>query len=289
MKNLRFLISGIFCILISYSLCSCGGDDDDESNQSAQPSTPNPSQPNSNKRLVKIDELGEETIEFKYDNQGNLVFVSVVEGDEYSEFTYEYGNNEIIVRGFEEKRLDGTGGDNVSKTYHLLDGKVISLAVEEEYNEFVDGYYEKESYVYNFVYNNTNNHLTRVSCNSHDGSEEYNFSWIDGMLKEVQSIVNTHFSYESHKTYVYNTNPLVCKGFLPLLSDPEMLEECYLLIAKPELALMTVNCLPYSLKIDGSLFETFTYEFDNEGYIRKVYSQAESGNNEDAIYIFTWE
>lgn len=288
MKNLRFFISGIFCILISYSLCSCGGDE--ESNQSDQPSTPTPSQPNSNKRLVKIDELGEETIEFKYDNQGNLVFVSVVEGDEYSELTYEYDNNEIIVRGFDEKRLDGTGGKNVNKTYHLLDGKVISLVEEIEYNENTDGYYNQRSYVYNFVYDNADNHLTRVSCKSQSGSMEYNFSWIDGMLKEVQSIESyTNFVYKYHDTYVYNTNPLVCKGFLPLLSDPEMLEECYLLIAKPELALMTVNCLPYSLKIDGSLFETFTYEFDNEGYIRKVYSQAESGNNEDAIYIFTWE
>lgn len=296
MKTLRFLGSTLLCVLISCSLSACGGGDDEESNQPSQP--PTPSQPNSSKRLVKINELGDETIEFKYDNQGNLAFVSVVDGDEYSEFTYEYGNNEINVSGFEERRLDGTGGEAIQKTYYLLNGKVISIS-EEEYDENGDVDYEDyESNVYNFEYDNTGKHLARVNMNSQYESmgyqsnytQEYNFSWTDGMLKDV-NIVECYGNYPEQRytdTYVYNSNPLVCKGFLPLLSDYEPLEECYLLIAKPELALMTVNCLPSSINLAEAGIETFTYEFDNDGYIRKVHCKHEDGNY-DAIFIFTWE
>lgn len=300
MKTLRFLFSGIFCILLSYSLSSCGGGDDDDvtppdsgqtgdsgNNGSGQSGT------NTSKKLVKIDidYPGEsETINFQYDKQGNLSFVSEEEedGDEISEFTFTYDEDRILMTGIEDKKLDGSDpGDSKKMTYYLSNGKVTSIKDEEisldpESEEIYDYSY------YDFEYDNVQNRLVRVTANSNSsyGSDYYTnsykeeFSWFGDKLVTLSYDSD---SWSSPEEFYYD-KPISCKGFFPLTCFcSEALHECYLLMVKPELASIKTNSLPNSSS-DG---DTYTYELDNEGYLRKM---CERLNGEQPVYyIFTWK
>ena len=298
MKTLRVLFSVIFCILLSYSLSSCGGGDDDDvtppdsgqtgdsgNNGSGQSGT------NTSKKLVKIDidcPGDSETINFQYDKQGNLSFVSEEEGDEISEFTFTYDEDRILMTGIEEKRLDGSDpGESKKMTYYLSNGKVTSIRDEEislhpESEENYDYSY------YDFEYDNVQNRLVRVTANSNSsyGSDYYTnsyeeeFSWFGDKLVTLSYDSD---SWSSPEEFYYD-RPISCKGFFPLTCFcSEALHECYLLMVKPELASIKTNTLPNSSS-DG---DTYTYELDNEGYLRKM---CERRNREQPVYyIFTWK
>lgn len=297
MKTLRVLFSGIFCILLSYSLSSCGGGDDDDvtppdsgqtggsTGTGGDSGTPSAPSTNSSKKLVRVDKeqySDNEIFKFQYDSQGNLSFVSVDDGYALSEYTYQYNSDKILVSGFEQWQSPHEYIKNIKKTYYLYNGKVVSITAEEEYDgDITYGYY-------NFEYNNTENRLARVYTKTDYSSDltyvlEDEFSWIGDKLVGVGSSyddgANIYYDY-----FNYNAEPLVCKGYFPLLEclDIESIEGCYLLWAKPEFASMKVNTLPYS-----SDDEVYTYELDDDGYIKKMCVQEDG--EVPTFYNFTWK
>lgn len=300
MKTLRILFSGIFCILLSYSLCSCGGGDDDDSvtppnsGQTGGGSGNNgsgDSGTNTSKKLVRMDiddPWGYEIVKFQYDNQGNLTFVSIEEEDEISEFTFTYDDDKILMNGIEEKHLDGSSlGESKKTTYYLSNGKVTSIRDEEiDLDPESEESYEYSHY--DFEYDNVQNRLVRVTANSNSSyggyyytnSYEEEFSWFGDKLVTLSYDSD---SWSSPEEFYYD-RPISCKGFFPLTCFcSEALHECYLLMVKPELASIKTNTLPNSSS-DG---ETYTYELDNEGYLRKM---CERRNGEQPVYyIFTWK
>ena len=293
MKTLRLLFSGIFCILLSYSLCSCGGGDDDDdvtppdSGQTGGGSGNNgsgDSGTNTSKKLVRMDiddPWGYEIVKFQYDNQGNLTFVSIEEEDEISEFTFTYDDDKILMNGIEEKHLDGSSlGESKKTTYYLSNGKVTSIRDEEIDLNDREGEQSYEYTYLNFEYDNTQNRLVRVSVYNFCEEE---FSWIGDKLSNI-SIPNWDLGFD--ESYYY-TKTMTCKGFFPLpYLESETLDECYLLMVKPELASIKTNTLPSSSS-DYTNTYTYTYEFDNDGYLKKMCKRL----NDEALvyYIFTWK
>lgn len=300
MKTLRFLFSGIFCILISYSLCSCGGGDDEDVTftDSGQSGNNGPNQPgtNTSKKLVSVDidySGDHETVKFQYDNQGNLSSVSIEEEDEISKFSFTYEDDRILMTGIEEEHLDGSGhGELKNMTYYLSNGKVTSIRDEETELDDWGGQQDYEHSYYNLEYDNSQNRLIRVSGNSSFSSgDSYNnyssainfsFSWIGDEIKSIN-----HESY--YESYIYKRS-ITCKGFFPILLCLDAaweLDECYLLMVNPELASIKTNTLPdASVNADESRI-TYTYELDNEGYLRKMCKQYSGGTS--TYYIFTWK
>jgi hypothetical protein len=298
MKTLRFLFSGILSILISYSLCSCGGGDDDDvtppnSGQSGDSGNNGSGQSgtNTSKKLVKIDidYPGEsETINFQYDKQGNLSFVSEEEGDEISEFTFTYDEDRILMTGIEDKELDGSDpGESKKMTYYLSNGKVTSIR-DEEINLDPESEESYDYSYYDFEYDNVQKRLVRVTANSNSSygsyyytnSYEEEFSWFGDKLVTL-SYDSDSWSYPVD---FYYDEPISCKGFFPLTCiSSEALHECYLLMVKPELASIKTNTLPNSSSDGG----TYTYELDNEGYLRKMCERRNGG--QPVYYIFTWK
>ena len=291
MKVLKVLFSGILSILLSYSLCSCGGGEDDDvvspdTDQSGGTvPTPNIGTKKLAEIVVECADLEDcKTIKFQYDNQGNLSFVSITDNDEISEFTYKYEGDKILVSGVEEKDLNGSdAGDIIQKTYYLLNGKVASITQKRE-----DSYFGDVQTYYNFEYDKTGNHIASVNLSQNkggSGSIEDIFLWEDGMIKEIRTEI---YSSQYTELFQYDPDPIICKGFLPLLSHTETLHDSYLLMAKPELALMTTNKLPNSVKSNfDSSCETYIYELNNEGYVRKQCIQREGIS--PVFYIFTWK
>lgn len=303
MKTLRVLFSVIFCILLSYSLSSCGGGDDDDvtppdsgqtggspDSGSGNGAPSNPST-NTSKKLVRVDideDYEDTTIKFQYDSKGNLSFVSVAEEHEISEFTYQYTGDKILMTGIEERELDGSNaGEIVQRTYYLVNGKVVSIKHEEHDADNTDEEDIHELTFYNLKYDNTENRLAHVSVRyqytDYESTYEERFSWLEDKLVGIGSSydggANTYYDY-----FNYNAEPLVCKGFFPCLDclDMETLDNLYLLWAKPELASMKVNTLPYS-----SDDEVYTYELDDDGYIKKMCVQEDG--DVPTFYNFTWK
>ena len=300
MKTLRFLCSGIFCILLSYSICSCGGGDDDvtppNSGQTGGGSGNNGSDnsgTNTSKKLVRMDidyPWVNEIVKFQYDNQENLTFVSIEKGNEISEFTFTYDDDKILMNGIEEKHLDGSSlGESKKTTYYLSNGKVTSIRDEEIDLNDREGEQSYEYTYLNFEYDNTQNRLVRVNENYNDsyGDFYYQGSYVEEYSWLGDKLISITVPAENYGEYFNYTESMTCKGFYPLLClNSDALEECFLLMVKPELASIKTNTLPNSSSVNNHSY-TYTYELDNDGYLKKMCKQLD--DEAPVYYIFTWK
>lgn len=222
-----------------------------------------------NKKLVQIVEEDENYVEgkgkdidiyyFEYNNQGQLV--SVTEDDKV--YTIEYSENLITSTRYKgDERYEIV-------TFRLSDGKIISG--KEEHSGI-------PTYTHSYTY--ISNHLAETIGDMGNVA----FVWEGDKLINVSNGID---DYAYSLDYDGNT----CNGYNPaiiimLASDIMYEAEYFPIITNPELAGFRTNQLPKSM-IEDDEVTNFTYEFDDDGYLRKC--KAAENDGDYTIYTFTWE
>lgn len=272
MKTLRFIGMGLFAVLLSFTIVSCGDDEDEQGE--VTPVNPDPKA----KRLVQIVEVHADDgdfdtdyYNFEYDNQGRLILVTEYEsdGDVDDIYKVKYSGNSIIQT--EEAEYDGDFVNVI--TLNCAEGKVFLGT--EEYSGF--------SYAHNYNYNSSN-YLTEAR----GGLGYTTLTWSGNKLMEAYEKVD---GYEDDYTFVYDGK--TCNGpnpvFVLFFSNIMYESEAFPLIANPELIGLQTNQLPKTAYF-GNDVANFTYEFDNDGYL-KTFIETENYNSDDhyKYYAFVWE
>lgn len=205
---------------------------------------------------------------FDYDSKGRVVSVTEYQDDEYDSqieeyiHTIEYSENSIICT----RRNSVSEVDNVV-TFKLSDGKVIFGL--EEFSNF--------SYSHSYSYNS--NYLTETGNTT--------FTWSGNKL--MKSYENTE---DDEDEYIFEYDGKTCKGYnsaIVLFFAHEIIYEADILplIANPELIGFKTNLLPKSAKCGDEIVH-FTYELNNDGYLRKCKIWENDGPSYEA-YTFNWE
>lgn len=224
-----------------------------------------------NKKLVQIVEEYENYVEgkgkdidiyyFEYNNQGQLV--SVTEDDKV--YTIEYSENLITSTRYKDNEKYEI------VTFRLSDGRIISG--KEDYSSDI-------TYTHSYTY--TSGHLSETR-----GELGYmTFTWSgDKLIGGYKDVDKDDYPYSLE--YSGNT----CNGYNPaivimLASDIMYEAEYFPIITNPELAGFKTNQLPKSM-IENEEVTNFTYEFDDDGYLRKCKAAEDDGDY--TIYTFTWE
>jgi len=205
---------------------------------------------------------------FDYDSKGRVVSVTEYQDDEYDSqieeyiHTIEYSENSIICT----RRNSVSEVDNVV-TFKLSDGKVIFGL--EEFSNF--------SYSHSYSYNS--NYLTETGNTT--------FTWSGNKL--MKSYENTE---DDEDEYIFEYDGKTCKGYnsaIVLFFAHEIIYEAKILplIANPELIGFKTNLLPKSAKCGDEIVH-FTYELNDDGYLRKCKIWENDGPSYEA-YTFNWE
>ena len=222
-----------------------------------------------NKRLVQIVEEAENYVEgkgkdidiyyFEYNNQGQLTSVTV--GDEV--YTIEYSENLITTTRYKN--------DEKYKivTFRLSNGRIIS-GKEEKSGSL--------TYTQGYIY--VSNHLAEAKGEMGDVA----FVWAGDKLTNVYNSIDDYaYSLEYNGNTCNGYNPAI---FLMFASDAMYEDGFYPIVANPELAGFKTNQLPISMIVNDEV-TNFTYEFDDDGYLRKCKAAEEDGDY--TTYTFTWE
>ena len=274
MKTFRMIGIALFAVLMCVNFASCGNDDGEIPSDPTGDSPTN--QPTNEKKLVQVmiyddEEALEEIIEFKYDENGNLIKADE-SGGETLNYIWE-SNNSVTCKWDME--------DEDFVKYSLTNGKVTRIQTHElSYNPIIgeyDGYYDYYGY---FDYDK-DGHLKEIG-GEYDGEKEpsYSYTWDNGNLTSFDS----KRCFYDYKTY---------KGFFPLFFDyVGFNKEEYIFMALPELVGIKTKNLPKMI-IDGSNTYTFEYEFNQDNYIISCTVNKEDGGdysyNEEYYYEFVWE
>jgi len=251
MKIFRFCGMALVavCMCVNFTACSSGDGLDDGEGSSIN-----------EKKLTKMVFDGE-PFTFSYDNQGRVIeVVDVYAYGESTSYYYIWDDDAIIVNSKTEVvNPDGYTEKHTDRHIYSIDNKRVQSSGE---NENIETYY----------YNNQNR-LSQIKSR-----------WdIDDYLWDGDKLIAVN---DGSDKYTYKES---CKkGYSPLFvmrinSDP-------LFMAHPEIIGVRTEQLPATITEtlnDGSTkIYTYSYTFDNEGYISKI----EIANNEKkSTCILTWE
>ena len=284
MNKFRLIETGLLTLLFIIAFSSCR----EEKTVSEPESTPEPTPtlPENSKKLVKITEKqivikGNSTRErdwvytFTYDKQGNVISTLMYMDEEKSE---EYTNFSCINNtiNYDCKYFLSTDPDKIDEkiSFQLKDNLIISA--ERKRNSYYPSSWET-FYSFNFEYND--NRLLTKYYQSEIGNQI--LTW-DG-YKLLKS--DSDNPYMENMAFEYDTK--TCNGYNPLVVfyynnvfTP--------IIAKPELLGLRTNQLPKTVK-EGDDNISFTYEFYEDGYIKKCEEIYAGEEYEKSIYTLTWE
>lgn len=256
--------------------------------------------PDKTKRLVKILEekakrysatskLKKYTYiyEFDYNDEGYLSSATYCDDDGYTEvIEYKYSGNEI---------------SNEEVTYKLFNGKV-SL-----YDDNIRSNYYKLDYGFSNY-----EQLNKI------GEDDFIVSWNNNRITKIgRSDSNYDLPFQTYSWYnTYTYEGKTCNGFIDIdilggfseifnLDAGKVMSDVIMLV-HPELFGLKINQLPKSSKEDIYVYDydeetgeesisddfksyTYAYEFDDDGYLKKVTKTNENANDEFISHTYTWE
>ena len=256
MKTFRFIGMALFAVLMCVNFASCSSSDDDPTEEKEESEVVV-----SGKKLVKMvaeSEDWKESRTFSYDDNGRLI--KAIEIDEYeygsSNHTYQFIWGDDVVKVNCE--------DGYSYTFTLTNGLIQSCD---------DGTI--------FTYNKSNR-LIKWEEPGYKSAETTTAIW-DG--DKLMSMTNS-----DGDDYTFTYEKSCKKGYFPFLGSMIYDEFGGLFYVHPELVGARSTQLPatetcrYGNEIET---ETFTYEFDNEGYISKIIIKLTDGSIETCT--ITWQ
>ena len=278
MKTFRLIGAGLLAVLLSFAFTACSGDDEEDDSN-------NPPQ-ETEKKLVKMTQ-----------------FIKGYYGNYYNTFYFEYDNQGKLSR---YKKHSITPWDEITDIKDFLYSEDAIMSANQNgdyirYSLFNDriNIIQREESIYSDVYHlkyDASDHLSKWSCEqSPDWVEEFYFTWSGNKLCETED--------EDNDIEKFTYNDKTCKGYNPLFFFHGMhIDECYLLLAHPELAGFKSNQFPSSISLvkrsrDNNLVGTWTfnYELYPDGYLKKcivtlVGNDGQEGDTWDYYeYTFTWE
>ncbi|WP_456075499.1 DUF4595 domain-containing protein [Hoylesella nanceiensis] len=177
-----FLLGLLTCVLGLFTACS--SDNNEEKNGGTAVVT--------GEKIVEFtDNEGTTFGNFKYDNQGRLVSVTVEEIDDNTKkrsvVTYTYSNNQIQARS--------TGAETATATFVLTNGKITKAT-----------YTGEDSMVYYFTYDNQNQLISVASI-----EKVSTISWENGNIKTINNKYSNH-----NTTQVFTYSKYSSKNFMGL-------------------------------------------------------------------------
>lgn len=219
------------------------------------------------KKLVKFT-TGVSEMFFSYDDQDRLIECEKVTQSYTFTYTYVWGENTIDIH-------ENVDGDYYLKcTLNLVNGLAHQITEDPQLNDSI------------FKYDSSNR---LIECGGRLDTKL--LEWNDDMLTSIQlNGDNT----TGHITYSYDKNSTT-KGYNPLLPY-EVTDDLY--IAHPELAGIATQKL-YDTKTSSAIMYEYEfsasfkneYEFDEDGYVKKVIVTRVNEGGEETIdeYICVWE
>ena len=231
--------------------------------------------PATNKKLVayRLDYLDGDfqSITFEYDAKGRLITSETLYKGALHSKIYKY-------TWYEDKIVAEYLNTNTKATYFLKDGVIVSTqhtGLDEvksrtmTYNPDLtlrqcDIYLDHTSTIYTFMY-----------------------EWKDGKM-----VTNKDLQYD--ETYHYTYGDQTCTGFLPYFINTFITAESdNLLLAHPELVGLSTSALPTGWNAPEVGKGTFSYTFDNEGYIKSFEEEYDIDDgglyHGKERYTLTWE
>ena len=208
------------------------------------------------KKLASIEEVGESTLEFDYNAIGELIKDNAWSGSE--ENNYTWNANTITMTGY--------SGDYIFTLNNALLDKCTEANVSSPHS-------------CTYEYNSANKLIE--FCN------DVKIEWQDG---KIVSYTRTGDGWSDKYTLTYGS--VVTAGWCPLY-DCELWDELdYFHWANPHLCGMLSHHLPVKIEGAGDIC-TFSYELDNDGYVKKVVVERSSTSNPTQVewtktYIYTW-
>ena len=202
-----------------------------------------------------------EILDFNYDNEGKLIEATFTNsGKNQIKTTYTWSNNEISA----PKETD-YGSEYIQK-YKLKNG-----LIQDSDLKYNDSGHPKEYMGISYMWDN------------------------DKLIRASQEAYTTEHKVIISSNYYYDESSKVCNGYNPLVVKFVTNEE-YLLFAHPELMGIRTTQLPIRYiytdgYIGGSndmIQRTFSYKFDNDGYITEIREKSQ-GHWVETIYTLTWE
>ena len=254
MKTFRILGMALSAVLMCVNLASCSSDDDPTGEKDENGVV------NSGKKIAKIvseSEEWKETITFSYDDKGRLI--QSTEIDEYDgekrtrSCQYIWGDDVVKVNHEE----------GFSYTFTLKNGLIQSCD---------DGT--------TFTYNNSNR-LIKYEEPGYKSTYTTTAIWDGDKLMSIS---------DEDDDYTYTYGETCKKGFCPSFAVMIYDDFYGLFYVHPELLGARSNHLPatetckYGNEIET---ETFTYNFDKEGYVSKIIVKLMDGATETCS--ITWE
>lgn len=244
----------------------------------------NEDEPETNEEGIVTNEKKLISIEEEYDNDGDLYIysfaydnknrvISVTEKDYY----YETPKTTVINIEWKDNLIvESRKGESLTLT--LTDERIIKGESSDE-----------DGCNYSFAYDSSK----KLSASEHYHSNYYDnsscsYSWDNGKLVKY-----TYTDDYDNEEIQIKYNGQTCKGFFPLWGSL-VEDDCYTLLAHPELVGLRNNYLPSQTiekDEDDTDISNFAYTFDKEGYLESctISSSSSYGYEETVVYKFKWQ
>lgn len=209
------------------------------------------------KKLISIEEVGESSLIFEYNATGELIKDNAWSSSEENKYTW---NANTIT-------MDGYYDDYTFTLNNALLDKCTEANVSSPHS-------------CTYEYNSANKLIE--FCN------DVKIEWQNG---KIVSYTRSGDGWSDKYTLTYGS--VVTAGWCPLY-DCELWDELdYFHWANPHLCGMLSHHLPVKIEGAGDIC-TFSYELDNDGYVKKVVVERSSTSNPTQVewtktYIYTWQ
>ena len=253
MKTFRMVRMALMAVLMCVGFSSCSEDEEFTNGENGI----------TGKRLTRISYSANSYTSFTYDNKKRLIEAKDISKSEwYWRETMIWGDDAVRINSTEIYEGEEYNG---SDTYPIMNGLI------RDYDEYI------------YVYNQSDRLIK--------WGTEYNTTsiiWDGDKLVSVTKNIGDNYRKEIILTYKESCQ----KGYFPLLGYIiDVNQGLDIFFAHPELLGLRTTQLPESVTTIHSdksqSTDTYSYEFDNEGYISKITERTSNGKT--YTYTLTWE
>jgi len=249
MKKFLLLAWGV---IAAFSLNSCSKDDDGKKDD---PNDPQPQEMRYVKSILgqSLSRGWREIRTYEYDDKGRRTKMVITYNNNIVTYNYTYNENTVTIQ--KESIYEGKEPSKETSIVQL-DANGYPLSRRSDYDTYVYGYDE-------------DGHLISVKETDNSGFEQtHTYTWFNDNLIDCSS--------PEPSSYEYNTTPvkLTSVDLNVVLSDELGLEwfDADHLIEKHSVNMLAKYYINgYN---DPNSYETFTYQFDEDGYVTKVTTYA---------------
>lgn len=265
MKTLRMFGMALVAIVLSVSLASCSKNNNPVKGEDGVVVN--------EKKLTRIVSSDDYTFTFTYNNEGKLIESSYESTQWKFHHQYTWIDNLIVVNGSPDYIF------SIDRYTIILENGLV----QKEYCS---------SFEFPYTYNSSKKLIeNRAPFNMTHDDIPVTYAWNGDKLMSI-SYTDYSAGNHLHKTYKFQYGEDSCKkGYFPLWPYISVINSYELCMAHPEIMGVRTKQLPTGLICldeNGYCYSSsYTYEYDQDGYISKITETYEDGDIID--YILTWK